>query len=119
MKTGQNISHHWRLLWTSLALLLVLSVNHQVLPAYAHTATPAEQTAVKAHKKAEGTIVKQRVSLEATTSFVDLVLAEPALLPTFSFTAPEALNLKMEAPLAYWTFFLQQQATQPISPNAP
>ncbi|WP_345164712.1 hypothetical protein [Nibribacter koreensis] len=119
MKTGQNISHHWRLLWTSLALLLVLSVNHQVLPAFAKSAASTEKTSVKAHTTQEGTIVKQKVSFEATTSFVDLVLAEPDTLPTFTFSAPATQKLKTEAPLAYWTFFLQQQATQPISPNAP
>ncbi|QHL88971.1 hypothetical protein GU926_16655 [Nibribacter ruber] len=120
MKTGQNISHHWRLLCTSLALLLVLTVNHRALPAFAHTAsTPAEEAAVKAHHHAEGSVVKQKVSLEATTSFTDVLLAEPTLLPSFSFSAPTVQNVSTKAPLAYWTFYLLQQTTQPISPNAP
>ncbi|WP_460891816.1 hypothetical protein [Rufibacter soli] len=119
MKPGHYIQRNWRLLCTSIALLLALTVNHRALPAYAHAA-PSEKAAVKhlGHDK-DGTVVKQKVSFEAINSAADVQLAEPAaFLPlTFDIPAPQTVKIPLGVP--YWTFSLQQQATQPISPNAP
>ncbi|WP_207432532.1 hypothetical protein [Sabulibacter ruber] len=121
MKPRHYIQRNWRLLCTSIALLLVLTVNHRALPAYAHaTASPAEQTAVsKQGRDADSSVVKQKVSFEATTSFVDLQLAEPTTFPRLTFAAPVEQVVKTSLGTPYWAFLLQQVATLPISPNAP
>ncbi|MGV3538220.1 MAG: hypothetical protein ACO1OQ_00325 [Rufibacter sp.] len=118
MKPGHYIQRNWRLLCTSIALLLVLTVNHRALPAYAHAAPNTQQTAVKKQDK-DATVVKQKVSFEATTSFVDLNLAEPTAFLHITFTAPVAHVVPSKAGIPYWAFYLQQLATLPISPNAP
>ncbi|KAA3436501.1 hypothetical protein [Rufibacter hautae] len=121
MKPGHYIQRNWRLLCTSIALLLVLTVNHRTLPAYAHApASPAEQTELnKQGRDQHSSVVKQKVSLEATTSFVTLQIAEPATFLRLTFTAPVQALLKTSLGTPYWTSFLQQLATLPISPNAP
>ncbi|MBA9075616.1 hypothetical protein [Rufibacter quisquiliarum] len=120
MKPGHYIQRNWRLLCTSIALLLVLTVNHRALPAYAHVATPAEQTAVrKAAQDKDATVVKQKVSFEATTSFVDFNLVEPVAFERLTFAAPVQQQVPFKAGIPYWAYYLQQLATLPISPNAP
>ncbi|WP_181304338.1 hypothetical protein [Rufibacter sp. XAAS-G3-1] len=121
MKPTHYIQRNWRLLCTSIALLLVLTVNHRALPAYAHvSASPAEQAAVnKQGRDAESSVVKQKVSFEATTSFVALEIAEPAAFLRLTFISPVQQLVKTSLGTPYWAFLLQQLATLPISPNAP
>ncbi|MBC3538418.1 hypothetical protein H7U12_01920 [Rufibacter sp. H-1] len=121
MKPGHYIQRNWRLLFTSIALLLALTVNHRALPAYAHApASPAEKTAVhKQGRDAESSVVKQKVSFEATTSFVDFQLAEPAPFLRLTFVTPVQQVVHASLGTPYWAFLLQKVATQPISPNAP
>ncbi|WP_210486367.1 hypothetical protein [Rufibacter aurantiacus] len=104
-----------------MALLLVLTVNNRTLPAYAHTpASPAEQTAVNNQgRDQQSSVVKQKVSFEATTSFIALQIAEPATFLRLTFTAPVQTLVKTALGTPYWTFLLQQLTTLPISPNAP
>ncbi|AKQ44712.1 hypothetical protein TH63_02245 [Rufibacter radiotolerans] len=100
-------------------MLLVLTVNHRALPAYAHVA-PAKQTEVKhLGRDADTSVLKQKVSFEATNSAADIQLAEPAAFLPLTFVAPAPQVVKLPLGVPYWTFFLQLQATQPISPNAP
>ncbi|WP_205504033.1 hypothetical protein [Rufibacter psychrotolerans] len=96
-------------------------MNHRALPAYAHVAvSPAEQTAVsKQGRDTNSSVVKQKVSFEATTSFVALQLAEPATFLRLTFAAPVQQVVKASLDTPYWAFLLQQVATLPISPNAP
>lgn len=119
MKPERYIQRNWRLICTSLALLLVLTVNHRALPAYAHAATPAEKTAVQSGRDADGSVVKQKVSLEAISSYTNFNLTEPAALLAITFTAPVQPLVQIVPATPYWTFFLQRLATLPISPNAP
>ncbi|WP_062544181.1 hypothetical protein [Rufibacter tibetensis] len=121
MKPRHYIQRNWRLLCTSIALLLVLTVNHRALPAYAHAAaTPAEQAAInKQGRDAESSVVKQKVSFEATTSFVALEITEPAVFLRLAFIAPVQQIIKTSLAFPDWTFFLQRLAILPISPNAP
>ncbi|KAA6437536.1 hypothetical protein ACD591_16080 [Rufibacter glacialis] len=121
MKPRHYIQRNWRLLCTSIALLLVLTVNHRALPAYAHvTASPAERAAVsKKGLDAESSVVKQKISFEATTSFIALEIAEPAALPRLTFLAPIQQDLESALTFPYWASYLQQLALLAISPNAP
>ncbi len=121
MKPTHYIQRNWRLLCTSIALLLVLTVNHRALPAYAHaSATPAEQTAVSKHgRDADSSVVKQKVSFEATTSFIALEIAEFAVFLRLAFVAPVQQIISTSLASPDWTFFLQQLALLAISPNAP
>ncbi|GGK58504.1 hypothetical protein GCM10011405_03240 [Rufibacter glacialis] len=102
-------------------MLLVLTVNHRALPAYAHvTASPAERAAVsKKGLDAESSVVKQKISFEATTSFIALEIAEPAALPRLTFLAPIQQDLESALTFPYWASYLQQLALLAISPNAP
>ncbi|RNI25840.1 hypothetical protein [Rufibacter latericius] len=121
MKPGHYIQRNWRLLFTSIALLLALTVNHRALPAYAHAAaSPVDHTSVnKQGRDAESSVVKQKVTFEATTSFVDFQIAQPAPFLPITFVTPvqQAVTTSLGSPS--WTFLLQKVATQPISPNAP
>jgi hypothetical protein len=121
MKPRHYIQRNWRLLCTSIALLLVLTVNHRALPAYAlSAATPAEQAAVNQQgHDAKSSVVKQKVSFEATTSFVSLEIAEPTAFLRLTFLTPVQALVKTSLGTPFWAFFLQQLATLPISPNAP
>ncbi|MFB9864991.1 hypothetical protein [Rufibacter immobilis] len=119
MKPGHYIQRNWRLLCTSIALLLVLTVNHRALPAYAST-LPVERTEVKKQgRDADSSVVKQKVSFEATTSYVDFQAAEPTLFPHFMLVPPAPQENTPPVEAAYWTYYLQQLATLAISPNAP
>ncbi|WP_192823480.1 hypothetical protein [Rufibacter sp. LB8] len=120
MKPTPYIQRNWRLLCTSLALLLVLTVNHRALPAYAAAVPAGQKTSVKTTgHDADHSVVKQKVSFEATTSFIDINLQEPALLARITFAAPLQKLVPATPGVPYWAFFLQQLATLPISPNAP
>jgi hypothetical protein len=118
MKPRHYIQRNWRLLCTSIALLLVLTVNHRSLPAYAFA--PAQQTAVNTQGlDTESSVVKQKVSFEATTSFIELQLSEPAAFLRLTFMAPVQQVVHKTLGTPYWAFRLQRLATLPISPNAP
>lgn len=114
------IQQHWRLLCTSLALLLVLTVNHRVMPAYVQATPETPQTALhKTERKADHCVVKQKVSFEATTSFVDLDLAEPIAFLRITFARPVFWLVRPLLVTAYWASFLQQLSIFSLSPNAP
>ncbi|MFC6998487.1 hypothetical protein [Rufibacter roseus] len=118
MKPEHYIQRNWRLIFTSLALLLVLTVNHRALPAFAYAAPSPEHTSVQKGRDAHESEVKQKVSLEAVSSYT-AQLAEPATLLPIAFTAPVQYSVQKKASVPYWTFHLQKLATLPISPNAP
>ncbi len=120
MKPKRTIPRNWRLIFTSLALLLVLSVNHRALPAYAYGVAKTDQAAVQTPgQDADSSVLKQKVSLEAVSSFTQEALAQPAAFSPLAYLAPLPRQPQPAVFVPYWTFLLQQLATQPLSPNAP
>ena len=106
----------------SVTLLWALMLNGQEVVAYSYGNAP-KQTAssLATAPPAEGrTVVKQKVSLEATTSFVVLNLdqaLEPAPLPSFAAPANEALPAY--AARAPGAGFVARLFPVTIQPNAP
>ncbi|WP_347157706.1 RNA methyltransferase [Pontibacter chitinilyticus] len=125
MPSAKNISCYFRHLLVSLTLLWALMLNGHEVVAYsvAHPAT-AEQTADSqlgtVPKNEKKTVVKQTVSLEATTSFIALNLQQalkPLLLPDFAAPTDEALPASFA--ITAGASFVAQLFPVTIQPNAP
>ncbi|MEJ8758066.1 RNA methyltransferase [Pontibacter sp. H259] len=119
MPESKTIAQHFRYLLMSVTLLWALMLNGQEVRAYS---LPADKAASEvAHAPAEKkTVVKQKVSLEATTSFVTLNLQQatlPAPLPAFA--APTDDMLPAQTALPKGNGFVAQIFPITIQPNAP
>ncbi|MBW7465636.1 hypothetical protein ABID22_001475 [Pontibacter aydingkolensis] len=103
-------------------LLWALMLNGQEVVAYTYAAeaTPQQTDSRLEEKHESKTVVKQKVSLEATTSFVALNLqqaVEP--LPQPSFANPIDLLLPAYTTIPPSVGFLAQIFPITIQPNAP
>ncbi|SIT91388.1 hypothetical protein SAMN05444128_2577 [Pontibacter indicus] len=119
MPHAANILSHFRHLLMTVTLLWALMLNGQEVVAYTY---PAQGTPVRlATAPQEKTIVKQKVMLEATTSFVVLNLEqnalEPTPIPAFAIPADEALPAY--AARAPGVGFVARFFPISIQPNAP
>ncbi|MEJ8800892.1 RNA methyltransferase [Pontibacter sp. H249] len=106
----------------TLTLLWALMLNGQEVVAYTFTAeaTPQQADSRLATKHENKTVVKQKVSLEATTSFVALNLqqaVEPLPQPTFA--NPIYILLPAYTTIPPSTGLLAQLFPITIQPNAP
>jgi hypothetical protein len=122
MPQTNTIAQHFRYLLMSVTLLWALMLNGQEVRAYTLPATKTtEQGATKiAHAPVKKTVVKQKVSLEATTSFVTLNLQQatlPAPLPVFAAPTDEVLPAHTSLPAG--NGFVAQLFPTTIQPNAP
>lgn len=108
----------------SVTLLWALMLNGQEVVAYSLPATNAGHQATSkvtdAPVSEKKTVVKQKVSLEATTSFVTLNLQQ-ATLPTLlqAFIAPTDDALTAHSNLPKGNGFVAQLFPITIQPNAP
>lgn len=124
MPQTKTIAQHFRYLLMSVTLLWALMLNGQEVRAYA---LPADNAAKQDTSKVADapasenrTVVKQKVSLEATTSFVTLNLQQatlPAPLPAFA--APTNETLPAHTALPAGNGFVAQLFPTTIQPNAP
>jgi hypothetical protein len=100
MAKNKTIGSHFKHLLMSVTLLWALLLNGQEVTAYGLQAqeaqsTPATHVANKPEKE-ERSVVKQKISLEATTSFITLNLQqviEPDSMPGFAKPSDELLPL--------------------------
>jgi hypothetical protein len=124
MPNAKTIHYHFRHLLMSVTLLWALMLNGQEVVAYTYPAKAVPQQTsselatapVKEHK----IVVKQKVSLEATTSFVVLNLnqaLEPAPFPEFAKPTDEPLPALVAKPAGI--SFIAQLFPITIQPNAP
>jgi hypothetical protein len=123
MPNALNILPHFRHLLMTATLLWALMLNGQEVVAYTYTAqgTPVQSASQLARAPQEKTVIKQKVSLEGTTSFVVLNLhqdaLEPAPLPSFAAPSDEALPAyAARAPGAPFVFRLFPITIQPNAP---
>ncbi len=124
MPETKAIAQHIRHLLMSVTLLWALMLNGQEVRAYS---LPADNTTKQEASKLTDapapehkTVVKQKVSLEATTSFVTLNLQQatlPAPLPAFA--APTDDELPAQTALPVGNGFVAQLFPTTIQPNAP
>lgn len=124
MPRANNIQIHFRHLLMTVTLLWALMLHGQEVVAYSYTATgtPAQSASQLATAPQESkTVIKQKVSLEGTTSFVVLNLEqaalEPAPIPAFAFPTDEALTAY--AARAPGAGFAARFFPISIQPNAP
>ncbi|WP_230679980.1 RNA methyltransferase [Pontibacter sp. 172403-2] len=124
MPSIKNISCYFRYLLVSFTLLWALMLNGHEVVAYSAAAPATEQQAdMQLHTKAKNekkTLVKQTVSLEATTSFTTLNLQQvlkPLPLPDFAAPTNEALPVASAVPAG--AGFAAQLFPVTIQPNAP
>lgn len=123
MLNTKIITSHFRHLLMSVTLLWALVLNGQEVVAYAGSVPgTTQQTNSKFAVPSEDskTVVKQKVSLEATTSFVALNLQqalEPVPFPVFASTAHDILPAHTSVPRG--ASFVQQLFPVTIQPNAP
>jgi len=114
-----NIAKNLRLLLTAITLLLVVGLNNREVTTYAVSDTATSHQLNKSAAEHNGT-VKQKVTLEATSSYLILPLAAlPAILPRLDFPQP-LLAIKVFYPAAvavagFFKIFLSAA----IQPNAP
>ena len=108
----------------SVTLLWALMLNGQEVVAYTYSAKAVPQKAsselATAPEKEHKTVVKQKVSLEATTSFVVLNLGqalEPTPFPEFAQPTDEPLPSLVAKPAGIG--FIAQLFPITIQPNAP
>ena len=124
-----TIAQHVRHLLMSVTLLWALMLNGQEVRAYSLPADslPAENTTKQEASRLSDApapekkiIIKQKVSLEATTSFVTLNLQQatlPAPLPAFATPGNEPLPAHSTLPAG--NGFVAQLFPITIQPNAP
>ncbi|PKV66643.1 hypothetical protein BD749_1773 [Pontibacter ramchanderi] len=123
MPNTTNILPHFRHLLMTVTLLWALMLNGQEVVAYTYTVpgAPAKSASQLATVPQEKTVVKQKVTLEATTSFVVLNLEqnalEPTPIPAFAIPADEALPAY--AARAPGAGFVARFFPISIQPNAP
>ena len=107
----------------TVTLLWALMLNGQEVVAYTYTAqgTPAKSASQLATAPQEKTVIKQKVMLEATTSFVVLNLEQDTLEPTPipAFAKPTDEALPAYAARAPGTGFVARFFPISIQPNAP
>lgn len=124
MPNAANILPHFRHLLMTLTLLWALMLNGQEVVAYTYTAPgiPAKSATQLATAPQENkTVIKQKVSLEGTTSFVVLSLEQDALEPTPipAFAIPTDEALPAYAARAPGAGFVARFFPISIQPNAP
>lgn len=116
----KTISCHVKHLLMSFTLLWALMLNGQEVVAYASAANGAAQQ-VAASASEDETVVKQKVSLEATTSFVALNLQQAVVplpqKPAFPNPTDELLTAYTAVPPG--TGFAARLFPIIIQPNAP
>ncbi|TXK44944.1 RNA methyltransferase [Pontibacter qinzhouensis] len=108
----------------SLTLLWALTLNGQEVIAFSTTAkakAPVATTKLATTPDKESkTVVKQKVSLEATTSFVALNLHQAIIpAPVQSFAAPADEEMKSSGLAPPGNGFVAQLFPVTIQPNAP
>jgi hypothetical protein len=122
MPQTKTIAQQFRYLLMSVTLLWALMLNGQEVRAYTLPAadTTEQGTAKLAHAPQKKTVVKQKVSLEATTSFVTLNLQQATLpAPLHAFAAPTDEVLPAQTALPSGNGFVAQLFPTTIQPNAP
>jgi len=123
MPRNKNISCYFRYLLVSFTLLWALMLNGQEVVAYSDAAPATQQADTQLNTPAKNekkTLVKQTVSLEATTSFTTLNLQQalkPLPLPNFAIPTNEALPASATIPAG--AGFAAQLFPVTIQPNAP
>lgn len=95
MSKNKTIGYHFRYILMSVTLLWALVLNGQEVTAYGVSAQPAATAHVKnCAEQDQKAVVKQIVSLEATTSFITINLQhalQPVPTPGFATPADELL----------------------------
>ena len=123
MPNATAILPHFRHLLMTVTLLWALMLNGQEVVAYTYTAqgTPVKSASQLATAPQEKTVIKQKVMLEATTSFVVLNLEQDALEPTPipAFAIPTDEALPAYAARAPGAGFVARFFPISIQPNAP
>ena len=123
MPHATNILPHSRHLLMTVTLLWALMLNGQEVVAYTYTAqgSPTKSASQLATAPKEKTVIKQKVMLEATTSFVVLNLEQNALEPTAipDFVIPSDEALPAYAARAPGVGFVARFFPISIQPNAP
>ena len=124
MPQTKNIAQHLRYLLMSVTLLWALMLNGQEVRAYSlpaeNTSQQAASTLSDAPATEKRTVIKQKVSLEATTSFVTINLQQailPAPFPAFAVPVDELLPAYTALPKG--NGFVAQLFPTTIQPNAP
>ncbi|WP_238395656.1 RNA methyltransferase [Pontibacter pudoricolor] len=124
MPQNKTIAQQLRYLLMSVTLLWALMLNGQEVRAYV---LPADNTEKQEKPRVTDvpspeakTVVKQKVSLEATTSFITLNLQQatlPASFPAFAALTDEVLPAQTALPSG--NGFVAQLFPTTIQPNAP
>jgi hypothetical protein len=121
MPKNKTIRYHFRHILMSVTLLWALVLNGQEVTAYGAMAPSATPAHVKnCSEQEQKAVIKQVVSLEATTSFVTLNLQhalEPA--PVIGFAAPVDELLPLYATTIPGSTFVALLFPVTIQPQAP
>ncbi|MDX5348922.1 MAG: hypothetical protein LPJ89_09320 [Hymenobacteraceae bacterium] len=119
MPKVSSIAKQFRLIFTSLTLLCALALNNRELTTYTlPVSLPVQEQAVQP-KEQKQTEVKQKVTFEATSSYVVLHLEKFVSCLRVVFTKPlELLQPLFSSADGITGFFRILSATQ-IMPNAP
>ncbi len=120
MANVRTISHPFRFLVTAVTLLCVLLLNHQEITTYRPAPVKLPGTNTQLHKSAQKqAVVKQKVSFEATTSYLLMPLAQftdwlpPVFSRQFSLTPVTAPKTRQGI------FLFAMLCASTIVPNAP
>jgi hypothetical protein len=122
MAATRNITQQIRFLFTAVTLLCVLLLNNQEITTY-RPATPQPVSKAGNHlkqsTKKEKTVVKQKVTFEATTSYfvLPLVYFTQWLHPEFYVPVSETPALLLQP--RYFVYFFKILFGFIIIPNAP
>jgi hypothetical protein len=123
MPNAANIPHYFRHLLMTVTLLWALMLNGQEVVAYTYSAQgiPAQPTQLATSSQENKTVIKQKVSLEGTTSFVVLNLEQDVLEPSpiSGFAFPQDEALPAYAARAPGAGFVARFFPISIQPNAP
>ncbi|QNF34263.1 hypothetical protein HUW51_16610 [Adhaeribacter swui] len=121
MAATRTITQHIRFLFTAVTLFCVLLLNNQEVPTYssvAAKANPENNSHLQSSKK-QKTIVKQKVSFEATNTYFVLHLVDLTRWLSFDFFNPVRVTVKLlplqESFIPFFRVFLGFT----IIPNAP
>ncbi|RDC62215.1 hypothetical protein [Adhaeribacter pallidiroseus] len=122
MAATRNITQQIRFLFTAVTLLCVLLLNNQEITTYNLVAPkPISKSGsqLKQSAKKEKTVVKQKVTFEATTSYFVLPLVPfiQWLHPEFSTPVSKIPALLLQP--RYFTYFFRILFGFVIIPNAP
>lgn len=121
MPKAKHIFHHFRHLLMSVTLLWVLMLNGQEVVAYSAPAKACASHLATAPDSEKKALVKQKISLEATTSFIALNLQQHAILPPAfpAFAPPVDEKLASCLARAPGAGYIAQLFPITIQPNAP